>query len=175
MPSEVGGDRRTRLISAIDRINMRVDLRNHLLKGVNFCRFPPLTMYINGWPIQLWEAIIANIDSKAILYALAKKGVYNVRAFSSMMGETFFAEVANQDKGGTNGTLTADEFAHYMEQSIEKMHIRLDTERTFSYRTSQTTAYKLVDNHPLNIENTGGTESDIPTVADNEVSIIHPR
>ncbi|VDI42615.1 Hypothetical predicted protein [Mytilus galloprovincialis] len=62
------------------------------------------------------------------------------------MGETFFAEVTNQDKGGTKGTLTAAEFSHFIGKSLEQMHIRLDTERTFTYRTSRSSVYNLVEN-----------------------------
>ncbi|KAJ8316747.1 hypothetical protein KUTeg_005693 [Tegillarca granosa] len=46
-----------------------------------------------------------------------------------MMGETFFSEVANQDKHGGQGTLTAAEFEHFMGSVIEQMHIRLDSKR----------------------------------------------
>ncbi|CAC5358992.1 unnamed protein product [Mytilus coruscus] len=133
-------------ISALHRIHMRIALRECLLDNVNFGRFPPPTMYIKGWPLQLWEALVASIDSKAILNSLAKRGTYNVRAFSSMMGETFFAEVTNQDKGGTKGTLTAAEFSHFIGKSLEQMHIRLDTERTFTYQTSRSSVYNLVEN-----------------------------
>lgn len=116
-------------ISALDRVRMRMPLRNRLLKHVNFEKFPPPTVNIKGWPIQLWEAIIANIDAKAILYSLSHSGSYNVRAFSSMMGETFFSEVTNMDKRGGHGTLTVDEFGQFLGYSIEQMCMRLDHER----------------------------------------------
>ena len=112
-------------IPALERIKMRMDLRARLLENIDFSQFPPMTMYVKGWPTQLWEALIANIDAKAILYSLTKTGTFNVRAFSSMMGETFFSEVSNQDKRGTHGTLTAEDFAHFMGSSIEQMHVRL--------------------------------------------------
>ncbi|XP_062594720.1 uncharacterized protein LOC134256129 [Saccostrea cucullata] len=131
-------------ISAKDRFLMRMKLRERLLQDVEFHTFPPPTMYIKGWPIQLWEALLANIDAKSILYALCKQGTYNIRAFSSMMGETFFSEVSNQDRGGGHGTLTAQEFAEFMGSSIEQLQIRLDSDRTFPYRTSRTTVYNLV-------------------------------
>ncbi|KAJ8316748.1 hypothetical protein KUTeg_005694 [Tegillarca granosa] len=53
-------------ISAIDRIKMRFCLRDRLLRDVDFSKFPPPTEYVNGWPIQLGEALIAGIDSKSI-------------------------------------------------------------------------------------------------------------
>ncbi|KAJ8311131.1 hypothetical protein KUTeg_011317 [Tegillarca granosa] len=141
-------------ISAIDRIKMRFCLRDRLLRDVDFSKFPPPTKYVNGWPIQLWEVLIASIDSKSILYSLTKTGTYNTRAFSSMMGETFFSEVANQDKHGGHGTLTAAEFEHFMGSVIEQMHIRLDSNRSFAYRTSKTTAYNLVGAEDSMLEST---------------------
>ena len=77
-------------IPALERIKMRMDLRKRLLKNVDFGKFPPPTMYVKGFPIQLWEGLVASMDSKAQLYALCRRGIYNQRAFSSMMGEIFF-------------------------------------------------------------------------------------
>lgn len=85
-------------------------------------------MYIKGWPAQLWEALISNIDAKTFLYSLCKKNAYNVRAFSSMMGETFFAELTNQDKSG-HGTVTVDNFSFFLGCAVEQMQTRLDSER----------------------------------------------
>ncbi|KAH3892593.1 hypothetical protein DPMN_016714 [Dreissena polymorpha] len=48
-------------VSAATRQVLRQGLRQRLLSKASFNRFPPPTMYINGWPIQLWEAVIANI------------------------------------------------------------------------------------------------------------------
>lgn len=161
-------------ISALDRIHMRIALRELLLDNVNFGRFPQPTMYIKGWPLQLWEALVASIDSKAILYSLAKRGTYNVRAFSSMMGETFFAEVTNQDKGGTKGTLTAAEFSHFIGKSLEQMHIMLDTERTFTYRTSRSSEYNLVENDHAD-ETYVGDELQTRQQSKDVIHVIKPR
>ncbi|CAC5359140.1 unnamed protein product [Mytilus coruscus] len=102
-------------------MKMRTPLRTRLLHHINWNTFPSPTMHIKGWPIQLWEAIIANIDAKALLYAICKGGTYNVRSFSSMMGETFFSELLHLEK-------VAKE--------------QLDPERCFAYRTSVSTLYK---------------------------------
>ena len=81
-----------------------------------------------GWPTQLWEAILANINAKSHLYALTHGGSYNVRAFSSMIGETFFSELTLNDKRG-QGTVTAKEFGEYIGYSSEQLQIRLDKDR----------------------------------------------
>lgn len=103
-------------------------LKDHLMKCADLTKFPPPGMYINGWPTQLWEATIANIDAKSVLYTLTPGNKYNVRAFSSMMGETFFSELTLYDRRG-QGTVTSMEFGQYIDTTIEKLHIRLDPKR----------------------------------------------
>ena len=115
-------------ISAVDRVKRRMFLRNRLLTSYNPSHFPPPGMYINGWPSQLWEALVSNIDAKILLYDICKKGTYNVRAFSSMMGETLFSELTLLDRRG-QGTVTVAEVGQFIEASIEKLHVRLDPER----------------------------------------------
>lgn len=112
-------------IPAFTRITMRYALRQRLLSFINFGHFPPQLMYVNGWPSQLWEALLANIDSKIILYALCHNHTYNVRAFSSMMGETFFAELTMYGRRG-QGTVTTGEFGQYMKSTCEALNMRLD-------------------------------------------------
>ena len=109
-------------IQASDRILMRKGLRDRLLRSVHFDRFPPRTQYIKGWPIQLWEALLSNIDAKSQLYAICHSGTYNVRAFSSLMGETFFSELTLNDKTG-HGTVTAEEFGQFIGSTIERLQV----------------------------------------------------
>ena len=115
-------------INAAERISMRTNLRERLLKHVDFGRFPPPGAYVKGWPSQLWEALLASIDAKAILYSLCKNGTYNVRAFSSMMCETFFSELYHQDQSG-HGAVSAEDFSHFIGGTIEQLNTRLDTDR----------------------------------------------
>ena len=118
-------------ITAKDRIKMRMPLRKRLLSDNKFEEFPPRGMYVNGWPSQLWEALLASIDSKAILYSLCRNKTYNSRAFSTMMNETFFSELTNQDRRG-HGTVSATEFATHIGAVVEQMHMRLDSDRYVS-------------------------------------------
>jgi hypothetical protein len=57
-------------------VTSTIGLRNRLLSRIAFNKFPPPGMFINGWPTQLWEALLANIDAKALLYILCKTGTY---------------------------------------------------------------------------------------------------
>ncbi|XP_052233224.1 uncharacterized protein LOC127846086 [Dreissena polymorpha] len=131
-------------ISAKDRVVNRLMLRNRLINNYDFGSFPPATMYINGWPIQLWEALIAHIDAKIILYSLCHGGTYNVRAFSSLAGETFFSELTLNDRRG-QGTVTTEEFGRFVGNSIEQMQARLDPDRPFIYRTGRSHKYHLLE------------------------------
>lgn len=106
-------------IPALDVIRMRFMLRSRLLNHINFGEFPPPGQYVNGWPIHLFEAQLINIDSKVYLYALCKSGTYNSRAFSSMMGETFFSELTHQDRTG-HGTVSCEDFSRYIGKTIEQ-------------------------------------------------------
>ena len=103
-------------------------LRRRLLYQVDFSVFPPPTTNMHGWPLQLWEALLANIDAKSLLYALCETKTYNVRAFSSMIGETFFSELTQYDKQG-HGTVTTTEFGRFIGTATEKLYTRLDPDR----------------------------------------------
>ena len=83
-------------------------------------------------PIQLWEGILVNIDAKSYVHSLTHDGTYNVRAFSSTMGETFLSELIRNDKRG-QGTVTGKEFGEYIGYSAEQLQIRLDQDRQGSF------------------------------------------
>ncbi|XP_060573074.1 uncharacterized protein LOC132730724, partial [Ruditapes philippinarum] len=153
-------------ISATERMSMRFKLRRRLLGLINFGEFPPPGQYVKGWPTQLFEALLANIDAKLLLYSLCKSGTYNSRAFSSMMGETFFSEMTHQDRAG-HGVISCDEFSKYIGKTTEQLQARLDTSRTFVYRTStKVKAYDPVSSDmnledlPLNDYTTESLDSD---------------
>ncbi|XP_052274530.1 uncharacterized protein LOC127874322 [Dreissena polymorpha] len=83
-----------------------------------------------------------------MLYELCHGGCYNVRAFSSLIGETFFSELVLHDKTGC-GTVSAAEFGRFIGTATEQLHMRQDPDRKFFYRTSRSHVYGL----------TGSTES----------------
>jgi hypothetical protein len=60
-------------------------------------------------------------------------GTYNVRAFSSMSGGTFFSEVTQSDRRG-QGTLTTTEFVFFIGTTIERLQLRLERERYFLWK-----------------------------------------
>ena len=48
--------------------------------------------------------------------------------FSSMIGETFFSEVTQNNRRG-HGTVSCQEFGHFVGNAIEQVQIRLNPER----------------------------------------------
>ena len=80
-------------------------------------------------PIQLWEGILVNIDAKSYVHSLTDDGTYTVRAFSSMMGETFLSDLILNDKRGQGWK----EFGEYICYSAEQLQIRLDQDRQGSF------------------------------------------
>ena len=124
-----GGNRKTAPDRPLPRVFFNRDLlRSRLLSHVNFGKFPPPTMHVAGWPWQLWEALISHIDAKTQLYFLCHGGSYNVRAFSSLIGETFFSELSLHDKTGC-GTVSAEEFGRFIGTATEQLHVRLNPNR----------------------------------------------
>lgn len=81
-------------IPAVERVTRRLNLKNFLLKGVDFGMFPPPGMYIKGFPKVMFEAFLQRIDTTVQLYKVIKSGAYNSRAISSLVNETFFGELA---------------------------------------------------------------------------------
>uniref|UniRef100_A0A8W8JML1 Uncharacterized protein n=1 Tax=Magallana gigas TaxID=29159 RepID=A0A8W8JML1_MAGGI len=61
-----------------------------------------------------------------------------------MIGETFLSELTMNDRRG-QGTVSCHEFGQFIGNTIKQVQIRLDPERTFSYRTKRATVYNLVD------------------------------
>lgn len=115
-------------ISSMSRIRLREPLRKRLLQNIDFTKFPPSTSYIKGIPIQLWEALLIDIDAKHQLYGLTESAAYNVRGFSSMMGETFFAEFTLHDSRG-HCAVTCQDFSAFIDQAIEQMNALLNENR----------------------------------------------
>lgn len=46
-------------IPALQRINLREELKTQLLDCIHFEKIPPATMNINGWHLQLWLGLVS--------------------------------------------------------------------------------------------------------------------
>lgn len=84
-------------ISAIDRTSRRLNMRQFLLRDVDFGVFPILGMYINGFTRSSFEGFLQKIDTNIQLHYVIKSGSYNQRSVSSLANETFFSELSDMD------------------------------------------------------------------------------
>ena len=73
-------------IPALERVEHLLSMRDFLLKGVNFSKFPPYGQYIEGIPVVTFEGMMLDIDTKLQLYGLTD--TYNMRAVGSLAAET---------------------------------------------------------------------------------------
>ena len=80
-------------ISAPDRIERWLDLKEYLLKDVDFGVMPPLTQFVKGLSTIAFEGFLTGIDTKLQLYALC--GSYCVRTASGLPAETCVGCILN--------------------------------------------------------------------------------
>ena len=72
-------------IPALERVEHLLSMRDFLLKGVNFSKFPPYGQYIEGIPVVTFDGMMLDIDTKMQLYGLTD--TYNMRAVGSLATE----------------------------------------------------------------------------------------
>ena len=114
-------------ISADDRVQRRLDLRDWLLEGVDFGMFPPQSSYIRGIPVITYEALLIHLERKIQMYAFTPKG-YNVRAVGTLEVEQFFGTFRDIDPSGI-GTPRPDDIPRMMTRAADITNCRMDPER----------------------------------------------
>jgi hypothetical protein len=115
-------------ISALERIKRVLNLRTWLLDGVDFGDFPPPGMYIKGIPKVTFESLLCNLEGHMYMYELVKGGTYCWRAYSSLIGESFFSEMTEMDPAG-KGVYTASGVNQHMKRISQIHSMRLNPNR----------------------------------------------
>lgn len=87
-------------ISALERSSRRLELREWLLEGVNFGKFPPATQYVKGIPICTYESLLIHIERKLQIYQFLQGKQYNPRALGTQEVEQFFSRIKDLDASG---------------------------------------------------------------------------
>ena len=78
-------------IHADERVCGLYEMHTFLSGQVNFDKFPfTHNRYVNGMPIQTYEAILQNISTCIQLYNFATGGTYNTKSISTLLNESFF-------------------------------------------------------------------------------------
>ena len=113
-------------ISAKQRINDLIRMRNFLLKNVNFGKFPPPGRYINKVPTVTYEGILVDIDTKLQMYAIT--GPYNIRSVGSLAAETKVGVL--QEMNPTTGvSIKARDVPSLISSVVEVMTCKINPDR----------------------------------------------
>ncbi|XP_067667650.1 uncharacterized protein [Haliotis asinina] len=92
-----------------------------------------------GYPVPLWEAVIASVDADLFMYAISKRQTYNNRALSSQPCECLFSCLATMP-GARNGVPSCVDMAKICGECI----VRQDPDRGFPLRLSNAPVYPQV-------------------------------
>ena len=115
-------------ISSTERCKRRIKLRNYLLHGVNFGKFPPQTQYTKGIPSVTYEALLVHIERKLQIYGHIPSKSYNVRSLGTQEVEQFFSTIRDLDPSGL-GTPKPDDIPDMMATAAWLDNIRMDPNR----------------------------------------------
>ena len=129
-------------ISADNRCKARLELRDWLLKGVQFNRFPPPGMHIKGVPVVMFEGLLTNIERRMQQFSFVKKGTYNVRSLGSLEAENMFGEFQDLDPKVT-GVVRPDDIPCAIGTACELLSYRMDDTKHFYMHTSKAKCYPM--------------------------------
>ncbi|XP_062568363.1 uncharacterized protein LOC134230546, partial [Saccostrea cucullata] len=128
-------------ISAVERIQRKLDLKSFLLRDVDFGVFPPPGMYVKGFPKVMYEGFLQRIDTSIQLYSIVKGQSYNQRSLSSLVNETFFGELSELEPTKL-GCPKAVSVPRLMANVTEMQHYRCDpSDRAFHICTTRKSVY----------------------------------
>lgn len=88
-------------MSADERVCWLYEMHTFLLKDTSFDTYPPKhTQYVNGMPMQTFEAILQLCSTRIPLYSFAKGKTYNVRSCTTLPCESEFSDITRLDREG---------------------------------------------------------------------------
>ena len=87
-------------LSASERVHKLLRLREYLINGVDFCKFPPPGMYIKGLSIVQFCGFIQNVEMRIRMYNLSSHRTFNHRAIGTLAVESFFGDLTEMDPTG---------------------------------------------------------------------------
>lgn len=127
-------------MTAIERVEHRLNFRKWLLRGMSFDKFPPKRGFIKGFPAVTFEAILAAIDGYLILYGLVPSGSYNVRSVNTNDNETYHS-IVYSFSNSKYGIPDCSEL-EALQAKIWRIHkMKLDPEIPFQVRTAKNPTY----------------------------------
>ena len=113
-------------ITFSERVSRWLDLRDYMLKDVQFHVFPPPTSFVNGLSTIAFEGFMTGIDSKIQLHAMC--GPYCVRTASSLPAETIVGGIQDLNVNNTPSVKACD-IPRIMSALTEIMTYKCNPER----------------------------------------------
>ncbi|VDI64590.1 Hypothetical predicted protein [Mytilus galloprovincialis] len=121
-------------IPAAQRIRFLVEMRNFLLKDLDFSKFPPYTRYFKGIPCVTFEGMMIDIDSKIQLHTMANG--YNIRSVGSLAAETTVG-VLQAMYPTSQVSIKARDVPELISSVVEVMTCKSNPDRGFWMKTSR--------------------------------------
>ena len=115
-------------ISAPERIQKMLALREWLMKDVDMSTFPPYGQYVKGIPYVEFEGLMIGIERRIQMYAVIPAGNYNARTIGSLEAENFFSGFAELHSAGS-GVLKPCEVRPALSTACELLATRIDPDR----------------------------------------------
>lgn len=112
-------------LSAIERVQRRLRMKDYLLTGIDFGVFPAFGLHVKGFSKVWFEGILQRIDTTIQLYSTVENGTFNQRAISSLVNETFFGELSDMEPTKL-GCPNAVSIPRLMATVTELLHYRCD-------------------------------------------------
>ncbi|KAK7507914.1 hypothetical protein BaRGS_00000879 [Batillaria attramentaria] len=158
-------------LEVTERIRRRLRLRDWLLEGVDFNKFPPPGLHIRGIPHVMFEGLLTNIERRIQIFPYVRTGAYNPRALGSLEAENFFGAFQDLDPSGS-GILRPDDVPKAIASACELIGTRLDKDRLFFMHTSKAKVYPM---QPLEHSSPHGDGAEHLYMTPSFVRYITPR
>ena len=118
-------------------------MHNFLNEQINFDRFPfTHNCYVNGMPIQTFEAILQNISTCLQLYTFANDSTYNTHSISTLLNKSFFSDLVRLDRE-SHGYLKACNIPHVMGQVVTLNYFKHKPNKNFALQPTLKGVYPV--------------------------------
>ena len=118
-------------LSATERIEKLLSLKQWLLSDVDFSVFPPLGGSIKDISLVEFEGFLMNIDRRIQLFAAVPGNHYNARSLGSLDSENILGSFQDLHPSGT-GILTPKEVPNAISTACEILSTKMDENRYYS-------------------------------------------
>ncbi|XP_053397710.1 uncharacterized protein LOC128556471 [Mercenaria mercenaria] len=137
-------------LSASERVIRWLELRDYLLKDVDFSVFPPASLQLKGFSTIGFEGFLVGIDTKIQLLDIC--GPYCVRTVSSLPAETAVGGIQDMNFNKSM-SVKAKDVPRIISALTEVMTYKCNPNRGFHMRTSRSSVYPVVEGHILTDNN----------------------